>query len=130
MNKIFEIGNLTRDPELRSTQNGKSVCNFAIAVNEPYKKPDGSDMDPDYFEVEVWGKVAENCSKYLNKGSRVLIEGKLKNNNYEKDGVKIYRMKIIAQSVEFLTSGTYSHSGVQSAPNESQMQEVEEDMPF
>lgn len=103
MNKTILIGNLTRDPELSETPNGVAVCKFSIAVSRDYADADGN-RETDFFNITVWRGRAENCGKYLKKGNKVGIVGKLQNRSYEdKDGVKRYVTDIIADEVEFLT---------------------------
>ena len=104
MNKVFLIGNLTRDPEIRETPSGVSMCRFAIAVNRTYATSDGT-RETDFFNITVWRNQAENCGRYLKKGSKVAIVGSLQNRSYEdKDGVKRNVTDIIASEVEFLAS--------------------------
>ena len=103
MNKTILIGNLTRDPELTETPNGVAVCKFSIAVSRDYADADGN-RETDFFNITVWRGRAENCGKYLKKGNKVAIVGKLQNRSYEdKDGVKRNVTDIIADEVEFLT---------------------------
>lgn len=103
MNKTILIGNLTRDPELSETPSGVAVCKFSIAVSRDYADADGN-RETDFFNITVWRDRAENCGKYLKKGNKVAIVGKLQNRSYEdKDGVKRYVTDIIADEVEFLT---------------------------
>ena len=102
MNKVYLIGNLTRDPELSETPNGISLCRFAIAVNRNYSS-DG-ERQTDFFNITVWGVRGENCGKYLKKGSKVAITGSLQNRSYEdKDGNKRTTTDVVASEVEFLT---------------------------
>lgn len=97
-NKAFLSGNLTKAPELRETPNGKSVATFSLAVKRDYSE------ETDFFNIVVWGKQAENCAKYLDKGSKVLVVGQLQNRSYEaKDGSKRTVTEINASEVEFLT---------------------------
>ncbi len=104
MNKVFLIGNLTRDPELAETSNGIKVCRFAIAVNRTYSGSDG-ERQTDFFNITVWRTQAENCGRYLKKGSKVAISGSLQTRSYEdKDGVKRNVTDIIASEIEFLPS--------------------------
>lgn len=104
MNKVYLIGNLTRDPELAETSSGIKVCRFAIAVNRTYATSDGT-RETDFFNITVWRNQAENCGRYLKKGSKVAIVGSLQNRSYEdKDGVKRNVTDIIASEVEFLAS--------------------------
>ena len=108
MNKVYLIGNLTRDPELAETSSGIKVCRFAIAVNRTYATSDGT-RETDFFNITVWRNQAENCGRYLKKGSKVAIVGSLQNRSYEdKDGVKRNVTDIIASEVEFLASRTGS----------------------
>ena len=103
MNKVFLIGNLTRDTELRQTPNGVSVCTFSIAVSRDYTNSDGS-KETDFFNIVVWREKGENCNKYLKKGKKVAVVGSLQNRSYEdNDGAKRYVTEIIASDVEFLT---------------------------
>ena len=103
MNKTILVGNLTRDPELTETPSGVAVCKFSIAVSRDYADADGN-RETDFFNITVWRGRSENCGKYLKKGNKVGIVGKLQNRSYEdKDGVKRYVTDIIADEVEFLT---------------------------
>lgn len=104
LNKVFLMGNLTRDPELRHTAQGTSVANFSIAVNRSFKGSDGDfKKETNYFNIIVWGKSGENCQKYLSKGRPVLVEGRLQNRSYEtQDGQKRTVTEIVADNVQFL----------------------------
>ena len=99
MNKVYLIGNLTRDPELSETTSGIAVCRLSIAVNRTYNS------EVDYFNITVWRAVAENCGKFLKKGSKVAVCGSLQNRSYEdKDGIKRNYTDIVASEVEFLST--------------------------
>ena len=103
MNKVFLIGNLTRDPELTETSGGVSVCHFAIAVNRSYTSSDG-DRQTDFFNVTAWRGLAENVSRFTKKGSKVAVSGSIQIRNYEDNqGVRRTAIDVIAQDVEFLT---------------------------
>ena len=124
MNKVFLIGNLTKDPELRSTQSGVSVCNFTIAVNRRFKNANGQ-QETDYLNIIAWRQLAELCSKYLAKGRKVAVTGSIQTRTYEaKDGSKRTTWDIVADEVEFLSanqssgapSGDYPKAAAQSAP--------------
>lgn len=107
LNKVFLLGNLTRDPELRHTAQGTSVASFSIAVNRTYKGNDGDfKKETSYFNITVWGKTGENCAKFLSKGRPVLVEGRLQNRSYEKDGQKHTVTDIVADNVQFLGSAS------------------------
>ena len=104
MNKVYLIGNLTRDPELSETSAGVAFCRFAVAVNRPFTNSDGN-REVDFFNVIVWRGLAENCGRFLKKGSKVAVVGSLQNRSYEdKEGVKRTATDIVASEVEFLTT--------------------------
>ena len=126
MNKVIISGNLCKDIELRYTPGGMAVATFSIAVNEKYKDKE----TVHFFEVVVWDKQAENCAKFLGKGSKVLVDGSLKQESWEKDGVKHYRVKINAHRIEFI-----GKPRGQAEPGVDQTQEAPEvnqteDVPF
>ena len=103
MNKVYLIGNLTRDPEMRSTSTGISVCNFSIAVNRR-KRADGQ-QETDFFNIVAWRQLAELCSRYLAKGRKVAVFGSIQTRSYEaQDGSKRTAFDIVADEVEFLSS--------------------------
>src|SRR5206468_11680856 len=107
LNVVCITGNLTKDPELRSTPNGTSVCKLRVAVNS--RRKDGQSGEwvdkPNYFDVTVWGAQGENCANYLSKGRPVAVDGRLDWREWEaKDGSKRQAVEIIADSVQFLGS--------------------------
>ncbi|MCH5351763.1 MAG: single-stranded DNA-binding protein [Clostridiales bacterium] len=113
MNKIILIGNLTRDPEALTTSGGVNFTRFTIAVNRPFTNASGERV-ADYFDVICWRQLADRCAKYLNKGSKVGINGSVQRRQYEdKDGVKRTYFDVVAEEVEFLTpkSGSFDRSG-------------------
>ena len=98
MNKVFLSGNLTRDPEVRYSQSGKAFSRMGIAINRRYKDKESVD----FFNLVAWEKTAEFCGRYLRKGSRVLVEGRLQTSSYEnKDGVKVNAVDIMIENIEF-----------------------------
>ncbi|MDD2560828.1 MAG: single-stranded DNA-binding protein [Eubacteriales bacterium] len=104
MNKIFLIGNLTRDPELRSTQSGVPVCTFTVAVNRRRQSAEAGQPEADFFRVTTWRQLAENCNRYLAKGRKVGVSGTLTLQNYTgNDGQQRYSLEVQADEVEFLT---------------------------
>ena len=108
LNKVFLIGNLTRDPELRVTPKGTAVCQFGLAVNRQYKDESGATRDETAFiDIEAWGKQGELCSKYLQKGSLAFIEGRLRFDSWEDktSGQKRNKLKVVLENVQFLTRG-------------------------
>ena len=103
MNKVILVGNLTRDPELSETPSGIAVCRFSIAVSRDYSNAEGN-READFFNITVWRGRAEVCGKYLKKGNKVAVVGRLQTRSYDdKDGVKRYVTDIVADEVEFLT---------------------------
>lgn len=101
MNIVAISGNLTRDPEVRYTNNNMAIASFSIAINRPPKK-DGTDGGADFPRITVFGKQAENCERFLQRGSKVGIVGKIQTGSYEKDGQRVYTTDIVADRVEFL----------------------------
>lgn len=106
INRVVLVGNLTRDPELRTTPNGKSVCTLGLAVNEKYKNDAGEWIEkPNYFDIVVWGGQGESCAQYLSKGRQVAIDGRLSFRSWEaQDGAKRSKVEVIANTVQFLGS--------------------------
>lgn len=107
LNKAMIYGNLTRDPELKALPSGMNVCSFSLATNRVYNDRDGNRQEnTDYHNITVFGKQAENCSKYLSKGNSAYVEGRLQTRSWEKDGVKHYRTEVIADRVQFGPKGS------------------------
>lgn len=103
MNKVIFLARLGKDPEIRYAQaSGNAIASFSIAVNRRFKRD--NEPDADWFNCVAFGKTAEFCEKYLHKGSKVLVEGEVQNDNYEKDGVKHYGTKIVINQIEFAES--------------------------
>jgi single-strand DNA-binding protein len=99
-NRIILVGRLTRDPELRFTNSGIPVCQFALAVDSGF----GDNKRTDFINIVVWNKQGENCSTYLAKGRMALVEGRLQIRNYEnKEGRKVYVTEVVADTVRFLS---------------------------
>lgn len=104
MNKVILVGRLTKDIEVRYTQTGKAVARFILAVNRRVNK-DKEKQQADFIPIIVWNKLAEVCSKYLTKGSQMLVEGHLQIRDYvAQDGKKHYIAEVIAQELEFMGS--------------------------
>src|SRR5205085_7141640 len=105
-NKIIIVGNLGRDPELRYTPQGTAVCNFSVATNERRRDKAGEQQDiTTWFRVNAWGRQAENVSKYLSKGRRVYVEGRLHVEEWtDRDGKQRYTLEVNASDVQFLDS--------------------------
>src|SRR5947199_8406091 len=106
INRVVLTGNLTRDPELRSTPSGTSVCSLRVACNTRRKDASGEWVDkPNFFDVTVWGAQGENCATYLSKGRPVAIDGRLEWREWQdKEGNKRQSVDIIADNVQFLSS--------------------------
>ncbi len=104
LNRIFLIGNLTKDPELRYIPSGQAVCTIRIAVSEGYKTKAGeARQETTYLDVVVWARQAETVAQYLKKGSQVFVEGRLRIRDFEgRDGVKRYRTEVVANRVQFM----------------------------
>ncbi len=122
MNKVFIVGNLTRDPELRTTQSGVSVCSFTVAVNKRLGA-DAKHPEADYFRVTAWRGLGENCAKFLAKGRKVAVTGAVSVSTYEgKEGTKA-TLEVTADDVEFLSpKGEASES---TAAPEQRSKEIE-----
>lgn len=127
MNKVILMGNLTKDVELRYTQSGKAVVKVGIGVSRKVKNSDGK-YDSDFFNLVAWDKTAEFFGRYLAKGSKVLIEGRLQNNDYtDKNGSKHYAVDVIVENVEFAGSKVEKKSD---EPKEEFDGTPVDDMPF
>ena len=107
MNKAILIGNITKDLELRKTPSNKSVVEFSVALNEGY----GEKKTTEYINVVAWEKTAETLANYCGRGSKIMVEGKIKTDTYEKNGAKVYKTYVLANNIEFLNSrDTHSES--------------------
>lgn len=103
LNKVFLIGNLTRDPEVRYLPSGKAVAEIRMAINNKFKLASGEEREETCFVgVVVWGKQAETCGQYLSKGSPLLVEGRLQYDEWEKDGQKHNRLRVVADRTQFI----------------------------
>lgn len=133
MNKIFIIGNLTRDPDLRSTQSGVPVCTFTVAVNRRQKSGDPDQPEADFFRVTTWRQLAENCNRFLAKGRKVGVTGTLTLQGYKgNDGQQRYSLEVQADEVEFLSpkgEQGQAQSQVTSTP-EGFVQVDDDELPF
>lgn len=133
MNKIMIIGNLTKAPELRSTQDGTPVCGFTVAVNRQRTK-NNPEPGADFFNVNAWRGLGENCAKFLDKGRKVAVTGRISLRTWEKDGKHGASLEVLAEDVEFLSSRAETATPTQAAPQvdpASGMEAVEpDDLPF
>ena len=119
-NQAIIMGNLTRDPELRTTPSGQSVATFAVATNRSWNDPSGERKDSvEYHDVVAWGKLGELVSNYLTKGRKVLVVGRLQTRNWEgQDGSKKQRTEIVATDINFVDRAAEGYE-VDSAPKDS-----------
>lgn len=116
-NQVTLMGNLTRDPELRNTPNGQSVCSFSLALNRSYKGSDGNWQEAtDYIDIVAWGPLGERVSQYLSKGRPCLVSGRLQSRSWEQEGQKRSKVEVVAQDVTFLGGGGGDQGATQSAP--------------
>lgn len=104
INKVLLMGNLTRDPDLRRTNSGQSVCEFGIAINRTTKSRDGQEHDETCFvDIVIWGKPGDACKKYLAKGRSVFVDGRLTLDQWEGDnGERKSRLRVIAEKISFI----------------------------
>jgi single-strand DNA-binding protein len=107
INQVILMGRLTRDPELRTTPNGKTVCSFSLAVDRAF----GQDDSADFFDITAWEKLGELVNQYLTKGRRCLVQGRLQHRTWEQDGQKRSKVDVVATDVTFLDGPTGSGGG-------------------
>lgn len=117
LNKVIQIGRLTKDADLKYTQSGTAVARFTLAVQRNYTNAQG-EYEADFIQVVVWRGLAENVAKYTGRGSLVAIEGRLQTGSYEKDGRTVWTTEVVADNVRFLDS------------RKKEQQEVTVDDPF
>lgn len=144
-NRVILLGNLTRDPELRTTPKGTSVCQFGMAVNRVFRNGDETQEETTFVDLEAWGKQAEIISKYVHKGNPLFIEGRLKFDSWEsKEGEKRSKLKVIVENMQLMGSrgdsaggqgGNFTPPAQRSAPASSNPSpasggDIEEDVPF
>lgn len=138
MNKVILIGNLTRDPEITTTNSGVPVCTFTLAVSRRFTNAEGT-RETDFINIVVWRALAETCHKYLRKGSKAAISGTLQIRNYEtKEGQKRTAAEVVADEVEFVGARVAgSDESMASAPVAEEAEKVVElepiddgDLPF
>lgn len=134
-NQVILMGNLTRDPELRTIPSGQSVCTFSLALNRSYKGADGSWQEAtDYIDVVAWGPLGERVAQYLSKGRPCLVNGRLQSRSWEQDGQKRSKVEVIAQDVTFLggrgeggdngSAGSASNQSSKPAPSKQKEDDV------
>ena len=119
-NKVTLMGNLTRDPELKSTPSGQSVASFSLAVNRSWKNANGETQEAvDYIDCNAWGKAGEIITQYMQKGRPILISGRLQQRSWEQEGQKRSKVEVVVEDFNFIGGGEGGGSGTYSAPKES-----------
>jgi len=146
-NKVILVGNLTRDPELRVTPQGLSICKLSLAVNRNYRGANGEDQEETtYVDVDAFGKPAEIISKYMGKGRAMLVEGRLKTDAWtSQSGEKRSKLKVVLENFQFMggrseegseggrsgySSAPQNHSDEDNAPGDYESKDLDEDIPF
>lgn len=131
MNECILIGNLTKDPEISTTSNGTSVCRFTIAVPRRFSNAEG-ERETDFINVVAWRALADNCHKFIKKGSKVAVNGSIQNRSYDAtDGTKRYVTEIIATNVEFLSTKSGDASEPKRDDEVSKLQPIDDEgLPF
>lgn len=115
-NKVILMGNLTRDPEVRSLPSGQSVTNFSLAVNRTWRDQEGNQQENvSYIDCVAWGKVGEIISQYVQKGRPLLVSGRLDQRSWEKDGQKHSKVEVVVEDFNFVGSGQGGGGGSQSS---------------
>jgi single-strand DNA-binding protein len=138
VNKVFIIGNLTRDPEMRTTSTGISVCSFTVAVNRRRSSAEAGQADADFFRVSAWRQLGELCNRYLAKGRKVAVVGSITMSTFTgNDGQVRSNLEVTADEVEFLTPRSEQGGESMSAPAASSgsrdsdfVQVNDDDLPF
>lgn len=133
MNKVILIGNLTKDPEISTTNNGVSVCRFTLAISRRYANSEG-ERETDFINIVVWRNLADNCHKFLKKGSKAAVVGNIQTRSYDgTDGTKKYVTEIVAEEVEFISTKNGGDEATKKEPSEdvTKLQPVDDDgLPF
>ncbi|MDO8880468.1 MAG: single-stranded DNA-binding protein [Coriobacteriia bacterium] len=135
INRVVISGNLTRDPELKATGSGMSVLKMRMAVNDRRKNAQTGEWEdaPNYVDVTMFGSRAESVSRFLSKGSKLAVEGKLRWSEWETDGQKRSKLEVVADDIEFMSSrdgGSGGYSAPTSAPAASGTDDPGEEIPF
>lgn len=135
INKVVMVGNMTRDPELRRTANGKPVASFTLALNRIQQSSDGQQAD--YISCVVWGKIAESTAQYCSKGSKVGVVGHLQSRTYAYDnaqGQKVYVTEVVCEQVDFINTRNQENNNqpqqVENNPFDQSFNIMDEDLPF
>lgn len=134
VNKFIGIGNVGKDPEMRFMPDGKAVCNFSIAITEKYRDKSGDMKEvTEWVNVVYFGKLAEICGEWVKKGQSLYVEGKLKTEKYQKDGIDRYVTKVIGEKMQMLGTKTDYKPVADRAPKQEEKQpfaDMDDDIPF
>lgn len=125
MNKVFLLGRLTRDPEIRYTESQLAVAKFSLAIDDGY----GEKKKTNFINIIAFGKTAEVCEKHIGKGARCAVEGKLSSGSYEKDGRKVYTMDVVADRIEIIDFKAKGEAQQQFGVPEG-FEAIDDDIPF
>jgi single-strand DNA-binding protein len=119
LNQVTLMGNLTRDPELRTTPSGQNVVSFSLALNRSYRDSSGEWQEAtDYVDIVAWGPLAERVAQYMTKGRRCLVQGRLQSRSWEQEGQKRSKVEVLANDVTFLDSRGSADSEAENVPRE------------
>ena len=131
MNKCILIGNLTKDPEITTTFNGVSVCRFTLAVTRRFANSEG-ERDTDFISIVAWRALADNCHKFIKKGSKVAVVGNIQSRSYDAtDGTKRYVTEIVAEEVEFLNTRNADGTATERKDEVTKLEPIDDDsLPF
>ena len=133
INKVVMVGNMTRDPELRRTENGNPVASFTLALNRIQQSSDGQQAD--YISCVVWGKIAENTAQYCSKGSKVGVVGHLQSRSYDNaQGQRVYVTEVVCEQVDFINTRNQENNAqpqqLENNPFDQSFNIMDEDLPF
>lgn len=129
LNKVFIIGNLTREPEMRTLPSGQPVCTFSIATNRTWKDKSGARQTvAEYHNIVMFGRLAEIAKQYLTRGKMVFIEGRIQTRSWEKDGQKKSRTEIVAEEMQMGPRGSDIGGGGSAGPQQETSQQQKEEV--
>jgi len=132
VNKVILLGNLGNDPEVRYTPDGKAVATFSLATNYAWKENDELKKGVDWHRIKAWGRRAEICAEYLEKGRQVYVEGKLKTRSWEKDGTRHWMTEVVATEVQFIGNSKHKKAEDMETPPPAAVEPsgIDDDIPF
>lgn len=132
VNKVILVGNLGKDPEIKTFESGKKSASFSLATTESFKNKDGQKIEnTEWHNIVVWGTLADICEKYLKKGSQIYLEGKIKTRTWEdKSGTKKYITEIFADTIQFLSKNDKSENGNSTKQENTSTPDESDDLPF